>query len=434
MQCGDGRQLPGSALRPHGHDSLYARFVAFLIAFCVLAAPPPAAAEGTVRDIRVTHQSDGVRVIVDLSLQAAYSYQTLDGPPRLAIDLPEVAWLVPSSRGERPVGFVKGFRFGRFKPGVSRLVLDLGRPFQVTRVYEMAPTDTSGFRIVAELRALPEGAAVRPARVVSRPQAPPPPAPKGKPQAAPQQVAAVAAGQPVPRLKPSLAPLQHVVVLDPGHGGIDPGALGHDGTLEKDVVMAVARALRKELEATGHYKVVLTRDGDRFVRLRDRLQIARQSGGELFLSIHADSLTRDPKVAGAAVYTLSERASSEEAARLAAAENRADILGGIDLSHQEAVVTQILIDLAQRDANNKSIHVAELLLEQLNDATRMVRKDRQQAGFVVLKSPDMPSVLLELGYLSNPEDERRLTNPAHIAKLSQAIVRAIDRFFQVQQF
>ncbi len=154
-------------------------------------------------------------------------------------------------------------------------------------------------------------------------------------------------------------------MIDPGHGGVDPGAIGPGGTYEKDVVLAMALELRRQLEATGRYRVIMTRDADRIVRLRDRLQVARDSDGELFLSLHADSLVKAPEVRGASVYTLSEQASNEEAARLASKENRADILAGIDLSDQEDIVTEILIDLAQRDANNKSVQVAELFVSEL---------------------------------------------------------------------
>ncbi|NJO37585.1 MAG: N-acetylmuramoyl-L-alanine amidase [Rhizobiales bacterium] len=222
---------------------------------------------------------------------------------------------------------------------------------------------------------------------------------------------------------------KRMIVIDPGHGGIDPGASGQRGTFEKNVVLAMALELRRRLVDSGMYDVILTRDDDSFVRLRDRLQIARASGGDLFLSLHADSLSNHRDVRGAAVYTLSDQASTEEAERLASAENRADILGGIDLSHHEPLVTQILIDLAQRDANGKSLKIADLLVAELADVTRLLRNTRQQAGFVVLKSPDMPSALIELGYLSNAKDERRLTDPEHLADLSQAIVRAIDQYF-----
>jgi N-acetylmuramoyl-L-alanine amidase len=165
------------------------------------------------------------------------------------------------------------------------------------------------------------------------------------------------------------------------------------------------------------------------MRLRDRLRIARESGGDFFISLHADSLVQSPDVRGASVYTLSEKASNEEAAELARKENRADILAGVDLTNQESIVTEILIDLAQRDSNNKSVEVAEYLVEELRAVTNMARRHRSQAGFVVLKSPDMPSTLVELGYLSSAKDEKALSDPAHVAKLAAAMHRAIDRYF-----
>jgi N-acetylmuramoyl-L-alanine amidase len=234
---------------------------------------------------------------------------------------------------------------------------------------------------------------------------------------------------PSPRKQPPPASRKRVVVIDPGHGGIDPGAVGSSGTYEKDVVLAMGLELRRQLEATGRYSVIMTREADSIVRLRDRLWVARESDGELFLSLHADSLVRAPDVRGASVYTLSEQASNDEAARLASKENRADILAGIDLSDQEDIVTEILIDLAQRDANNKSVQVAEHFVSELKSVTKMARQRRSQAGFVVLKSPDMPSVLIELGYLSNAADERALRDPAHLSGLARAMVAAIDQYF-----
>jgi N-acetylmuramoyl-L-alanine amidase len=215
-----------------------------------------------------------------------------------------------------------------------------------------------------------------------------------------------------------------IIVIDPGHGGVDPGAIGSSSNmLEKEVALRMGLALRDQLEATGRYRVVMTRDDDRSVRLTDRLQLARQSQGELFISIHADSLVSAPEVSGASVYTLSERAANDEPARLASNENRADILAGLDLSNQEDIVP------AQRDANNKSIRLAELLVQELNGATNMAKRGRAQAGFVVLNSPDMPSVLIELGYLSNSADERALADAAHIARLATAVARAVDVYF-----
>jgi N-acetylmuramoyl-L-alanine amidase len=223
---------------------------------------------------------------------------------------------------------------------------------------------------------------------------------------------------------------ERIVVIDPGHGGVDPGAIGATSNiLEKEVTLRMGLALRDQLEATGSYQVIMTRDQDRFVGLPDRLRIARESRGELFISLHADSLVSMPEVSGASVYTLSEPSFNDEAARLASKENRADILAGISLSNQEVVAPEVQMDLAQRDTNDKSIRMADLLMQELNGVAKMAKRRPAQAGFVVLKSPDMPSVLVELGYLSNPADERALADDAHIARLARAMVRAVDAYF-----
>jgi N-acetylmuramoyl-L-alanine amidase len=407
--------------------------LAWLAAALLVGVAPAAWADATVRDIRIAQHEDGVRVVLELSRTVPFHYVTLDDPPRLAIDLPEVAWLVPESEGMRQIG-INGYRFGRFQPGVSRMVVDVAQPFAVRRVFEL-PGISSGHRIVFDLTL---GAwAPRVTLAGADPAAAPDPgngpdtvngvghdAADGEPLAPEQKVAAI-----TPFKLPLKKPRQRVIVIDPGHGGVDPGAIGVTGVYEKDVVMAMARELRRQLEATGRYKVVMTRERDHIVRLRDRIQVARANQGELFLSLHADSLVRNTAIDGALVYTLSEKASNSEAARLAAKENRADILAGVDLSNQEQVVTAILIDLAQRDTNNKSMRFADILMGQLAPVTTLTRRRPAQAGFVVLKSPDMPSVLIELGYLSNREDERRLTDPQHLAKLAGALVAAIDRYF-----
>jgi N-acetylmuramoyl-L-alanine amidase len=215
----------------------------------------------------------------------------------------------------------------------------------------------------------------------------------------------------------------HHIVIDPGHGGADPGAIGStDGVLEKDVALRTGLALRDQLAATGRYQVIMTRDEDRFVPLPDRLQIARQGQGELLISLHADSLVIMPEVSGAAIYTLAESAAVDGSAPLAAKENRSAILARIDLSGQEDFAPEISTDLARRK-------LAELLMQELNGATRMARRRPVEAGFVVLRSADMPSVLIELGYLSNPADEHALAGDARIARLAAAIARAVDAYF-----
>ncbi|MGH6897781.1 MAG: N-acetylmuramoyl-L-alanine amidase [Geminicoccaceae bacterium] len=374
------------------------------------------AAQASVDDVRIASHGAATRVVIDLSQPVDFRYITLTRPPRLAIDLPEVTWKVADDPVD-VVGLVAGFRFGHPRPGVSRIVLDLARPFEIDRVFQLPPSGDRGHRIVTDL----VERQINGAQVQNRAIAPA----AGPAVTQPAGLAVMR----LPAKKPTPPSERRIVVLDPGHGGVDPGAVGQTGLLEKDVALRMGLALRDQLEATGRYQVVMTRDDDRIVRLRDRLRIARESQGELFMSLHADSLVRAPDVNGASVYTLSERASNDEAGRLARKENRADILAGVDLSAQEDIVTEILIDLAQRDANNKSLKVAALLVEELRDATQMAKRERARAGFVVLKSPDMPSVLVELGYLSNSADEGALADAAHIAGLAAAVVRAVDRHF-----
>jgi N-acetylmuramoyl-L-alanine amidase len=390
--------------------------VAVFVALTNQAPGNALAADPSIDDVRIASHGRITRVVIDLSDQVNYHHIALGQPPRLAIDLSEVDWTLGDD-ASKAIGLIKGFRFGRPSPGVSRIVLDIAQPFAIDRIFELPPNAGRGHRLVTDLIELPANGAVNGTVAPSSRNG--------------SQNAAMVIGRP-PAPKPSPPPEKRIVVIDPGHGGVDPGAIGSAmKILEKNVALRTGLALRKRLEASGRYQVIMTRHDDRIVRLRDRLKIARESGAELFVSLHADSLRQAPRIRGASVYTLSERASNDEAARLARKENRADILAGVDLSNQEDIVTEILIDLAQRDANNKSIELAEALVEQLGDTTKMARRRRAQAGFVVLKSPDMPSVLVELGYLSNSADEKALADDAHIATLAGAVARAIDVYFGI---
>jgi N-acetylmuramoyl-L-alanine amidase len=220
-----------------------------------------------------------------------------------------------------------------------------------------------------------------------------------------------------------------VVALDPGHGGVDPGTIGASGTLEKNLTLEVAREVKRALEASGRYRVVLTREDDSFVRLRERIQIAHTAAAELFISFHADALA-DAKFHGATVYTLSDKASDAEAEALAQRENKADLIAGIDLTDEAPEVTGILIDLAQRETMNLSARLASDLVEEVGHETSFLKQSHRFAGFAVLKAPDVPSALIELGYLSNRQDEASLNQAAYRKRLAGAILRALDRFFQ----
>lgn len=221
---------------------------------------------------------------------------------------------------------------------------------------------------------------------------------------------------------------RRTIAIDAGHGGIDPGAVSLSGGYEKHITLEVAREIRKQLEASGRYRVVMTRDRDEFVRLRDRVAIARAADADLFISIHADAIGNST-VGGLSIYTLSETASDREAEALAAKENKSDLIAGIDLGGESPEVTNILIDLAQRETKNYSAGFAGKLVRELARETRLLGKPHRFAGFAVLTAPDVPSVLVELGYLSNRSDEKELRDPAHRAKLARGILRAVDGHF-----
>jgi N-acetylmuramoyl-L-alanine amidase len=234
----------------------------------------------------------------------------------------------------------------------------------------------------------------------------------------------------VPTLRPGSAPAAALplIYIDPGHGGPDPGTIGTTGTYEKDVTLAMAKELQRQLLATGRYRVKMTRDSDKFVALRPRFEMARRDHADMFISLHADA---NPfySARGATVYTLSETASDSEAEALAAKENKADLIDGVDLSRQNNTVTSILIDLAQRETKNRSAAFAELLVHDMGQVTLMLRNSHRFAGFAVLKAPDIPSVLIELGYLSDAQDEALLISPLHRTKLATAMLHAIDGYY-----
>jgi N-acetylmuramoyl-L-alanine amidase len=229
-----------------------------------------------------------------------------------------------------------------------------------------------------------------------------------------------------PKSKPNAKP--YLVVLDPGHGGVDPGAIGRSGVYEKDVALATARELARQLEATRRYRVKLTRSTDEFVPLYGRVVRARAASGDLFLSIHADALP-NASMRGASIYTLSEQASDKEAAALAARENKADLIAGIDLSRHEPAVSEILIDLARRQTNNLSIRLAHELVTELGHDVRLLTNSHRSAGFVVLKAPDIPSALVEMGCLSNKIEEKLLQRASYQRKVAGGLVRSINDYF-----
>ena len=375
-----------------------------------LAAP-------SITDIRVGLHGDMTRLVVDMTGTTGFTIFTLAGPDRVVIDMPPVRWeLVERTLAVDHAGVAR-VRFGQFRPDTSRIVLDLKRPLALYRVATLPSRagDGSAPRLVLDF------VPVSPS--VFRATAAPPEPAEGRRIAAREPAAK-------PRERPSATPERHVVVLDPGHGGRDPGAISARGVQEKAVVLAFARELRGILEQTGRYRVAMTRDGDSKVGLHRRVEFARDSGAALFLSLHVDHL-HDSRVRGASVYTLSEEASDAESAALAARENRADIVAGIDLSEgYDEAVAQVLIAMAQNKTMECSAALASVLLSELGRVGPLVRGSRRSADFRVLKAPDIPSVLIELGFLSNDQDVDRLRSASHRAALAGAIVRALDSYFR----
>jgi N-acetylmuramoyl-L-alanine amidase len=305
---------------------------------------------------------------------------------------------------------VKGYRYGQYRPGNSRVVLDLWKPAEITEHFLLPPSDDGTYRLVLNL-----APSSRPAFLASA----------GWPDD-------LAPGSGSPELVSGKEQKQNahrpLVVLDPGHGGADPGAQGSSGAQEKEVVLEVALALRDLLIADGSYDVVLTRDTDIFIGLADRVAIARRSEADLFISLHADSIGKSG-VRGASVYTLSEKASDSEAERLAQSENAADIVAGANLSTESVEVRDILIALAQRETQNYSVNFAKTLTGRLAREIYLMERPHRFAGFKVLKAPDVPSVLVELGFLSDERDEKALTSANWRNKVASAVYRSIGDYF-----
>lgn len=368
---------------------------------------PSAGAPAVAREARVAGDETRTRFIMDLSAPVEFAVSTLSDPYRVVIDLPQVSFELPPTAGQDGRGLITAWRFGMFAAGKSRIVLDASGPVAVDKSFVLPPVSDQPARLVLDLvgtsRETFLETAQAPAPLASR---------KGDKLTAVRR-----------RDKP-------LIVLDPGHGGIDTGARGTSGTLEKAVVLDFARLLRDKLVASGRYEVHMTRDDDVFIPLRERVHIAREMEADLLLSVHADSVRIGrEQVRGAGVYTLSETASDEIAAALAERENRSDVIAGIDLANEPDDVTDILIDLARQETKKFSFLFARTLVNELRGTAQLVKNPQRSAGFRVLTAHDVPSALVELGYLSNRLDEKLMTTDEWRGRMSQALVSAIDGYF-----
>jgi N-acetylmuramoyl-L-alanine amidase len=413
----------------------------------------PAAAQATaIVGVRLWPAREYTRVTIESDSPLVASHFLMDGPDRLVVDIAglevddELRQIVGQVQGDDP--FIAAVRVGQPQPRVVRLVIDLKqvvRPeqfllepvaaYRYRLVFDLYPTEAPD-PLLALIRDK-ESADRRAAQAVEdalgeliarvdRPDAPvegdapaAPVAPAGTPRPPPPLTAAQRAR--VDRLV--------IVAIDPGHGGEDPGAIGPTGLQEKDVVLAVAKALRKRLNAVPGMRAMLTRDGDYFVPLHERVRKARRVGADLFVSVHADAFVR-PQARGASVYALSTRGASSAAARwMADRENQADLVGGVNLGVADRQVIRAMLDMSTHAQIQDSLVVGRQVLDHMGRVGRLHKRQVEQAGFAVLKAPDIPSILVETAFISNPEEEAQLRDKAYRERLADALATGIKRYF-----
>ncbi|MFC5386758.1 N-acetylmuramoyl-L-alanine amidase [Aquamicrobium segne] len=365
------------------------------------------AAPVMVTDYTMTGDTDKMRIVLNFDGEPEPRWFLLRAPHRLVIDLPSTQMRLAVDQ-LKAKGLVANVRYGKTDGDTSRLVIVAKGPFLIDNFDVEAHKDDAGYRIAIELSAASE---------------------RQFEQALAEQAittAATIAGDKGDRK--ARQPLRRfTVVLDPGHGGIDGGAEGISGVQEKEVTLAFARELKAKLDALRTYDVILTRDSDVFLRLDERVRIARQHEADLFISIHADTI-RLKGIRGATVYTVSDKASDAEAQALAERENLADQFGGPEVKTSSPEVVDILFDLIRRETHSFSMNFASTLVGELSTTVGLINNPHRFAGFKVLRAPDVPSVLVELGYLSNPEDEAQLLDPKWRDKAASSIINAISTF------
>lgn len=385
----------------------------FLAAFAVVpAAESQSAGAVDALGVRVAGDMQRTRFVADLSGSVDFAVFTLAEPSRVVIDLPEIRFALAEGAGGEGRGLISAYRYGLISRGKSRIVLDLAGPVAVDKSFILPAADGQPARLVVDLVSTTQTAFLTEAANFR--------ASLGGPSVA-DDPAYVTGNDGVA-----------TIVIDPGHGGIDSGAVSPWGTLEKDVVLEFALALADKLRETPGYQVRLTRADDNFIALGDRVAFAREERADLFISIHADSFSASG-VRGASVYTLSERPSTMRAAELAEAENRSDIVAGFAIeADTESGVADILLDLTRRETMNFSNTFARKLVEEFGERVLLHRIPLQEAGFRVLMAPDIPSVLVEVGFLSNRDDDRLLNDEAWRGRATDSVVAAVDEFFRVR--
>jgi N-acetylmuramoyl-L-alanine amidase len=423
--CKIRRRRAGCRRASGGHLSRLGFWLQSLLTILVVlmaGAGQSLAESPVVTGIRIEGSDTRTRIVAEVTAETGFIVSAVGEPYRITLDIPDVRFDLPTGTGRKKKGLVRQLRYGTSAAGKPQIVLDTTGPVLIEKSFATGTAGKRKARIVVELVATtPEVFAAAFAR--DNPVAT---------GASTSETGETTAS--LPLLMPGVAApakpngQKRVIVIDPGHGGIDPGAVSARRTKEKDVVFDFAKALKQALDMSGHYDVRLTRDGDTFITLRDRVSVAREAKADLFIAIHADTV-RGQTVTGTTLYTLSETASDAEAEALAQKENKVDDIAGINLGQQNAEVADILIDLVRRESKNHAMLFSRAALDEIKGVTTMTGKPLRSAGFMVLKAPDVPSVLIELGYLSSLEDEEKLLSPAWRKRMAKALATAVDRHF-----
>jgi len=386
--------------------------------------PVVAVAYPVASDVRIAGDDKQTRFILDLDRRIDVRAFALADPYRIILDVPQVSFQLAPGTGQTGRGLIKAFRYGLVMPGGSRIVFDLTGPARIEKAYVLDAANGQPSKLIVELAAT-DKAGFKQAL-----------AEDGSPTLRPAlddrtgTTGAVVADATGGEHGVETVDSRPVIVIDPGHGGIDNGTMAPSGEAEKTLVLDFAMALRAQIEKTGKYRVVMTRSDDTFIPLGDRVKVARNAKAALFVSIHADALPRrEGDAQGATIYTLSDKASDAVAERLAESENKADAIAGVNLTEEPTDVADILIDLAQRETRTFSNRFARLLAGEMKSVARMHKHPLKSAGFKVLKAPDVPSVLVEIGYVSNKDDLQHLVSDGWRTRTVGSMGQAIEAFF-----
>lgn len=375
-----------------------------------------------ISNLRIGQGVGSVRVVFDADSKFNYKVFLLNEPRRLVVDTQNIEVNSNIEKTTDPNNLISSTRLGTAGVGGIRIVFDLIKPVTVKNVFMLPPQSNFSWRFVIDLEVASErdfASKVGNDHAFSSDA-------YNKGRTSVKNTSSSKAAFIAPKTA------KKVIVLDAGHGGVDPGAIGIGGTYEKHITLAMAKELKEELDKSGRYKVYLTRNRDIFIPLRKRVQIARKYDADLFISIHADSAA-NKRATGLSVYTLSEKASDKEAAALAEKENKADIVAGLDFAEHSKEVSDVLLNLAQRETLNRSAEFATFMVQEMRKSIRTLHDTHRFAGFAVLKAPDVPSVLVELGYLSNRTEEKQLKQKSYRKKLATSAVKAINKYFENMQ-